>query len=237
MARTKGSLNCSTIEKMKEVQEFERFKRIKEQMDLEYGIDREPTTINTDVSNSVQKNIQEVKDMEPTTKSTTEPTKPSEPININESNDTQASTEAPKKHRGRPRKNPVPENGANSDSSDSEPPQISKPSKEAKEIYPRCERCHTVIMCQPNKIDMDHLTNSAGYHRSFARFALLCPSCCDKLNQLVDEFLWNDGQGMEPKPYSDYGMKNFRKEDDDPQDNKQTNSSPESKPPASPQDE
>lgn len=224
MARTKGSLNRSTIEKMKEVQEFERFKRIKEQMDLEYGIDREPTTINTDISNNAQKNIQEVKNMEPTTKSITESTKPSAPIKAIELNDITESTEAPKKHRGRPRKNPVPkttsENSVDSDSSDSsdsEHPQISKPTKEVKEIYPRCERCHTVIMCQPNKIDMDHLTNSAGYHRSFARFALLCPTCCDKLNQLVDEFLWNDGQGMEPKPYSDYGMKNFRKEDDDSQ--------------------
>ena len=241
MARTKGSKNRATIERMKQQEEFEKFMKIKAQMENEDNNNSDNSTVDYRVAQT--KNFEETKEaeLEQNKEQNKEQNNNSqkEPVNSTNPADPVNSVEAPPpvhKKRGRPKKNPDPITDSNpsepsQDATEDATPPISSVSTNASpnlnksnktpannEKYSHCERCHTLIMCQPNKIDMDHLTNSANYHRAFPRFALLCPDCTEKLNKVIDDFLWDSGEGMEPKPYSDYGMKNFRKEDNDTQD-------------------
>lgn len=74
-----------------------------------------------------------------------------------------------------------------------------------------CERCHEPITGPvPFKINLNYLTTLPDYHRqteSEHGRILLCDKCLKSLNKLVDEFLYNEGEGIPLK----YGQKEYRK--------------------------
>lgn len=79
-------------------------------------------------------------------------------------------------------------------------------SKNNEDKYDHCSRCHTIIMCSPNRIDTNMVSGQADYHRSCPRYVILCGDCSSELSNIIDKWLFNNGLGVEPKPHSSYGI-------------------------------
>ena len=144
-------------------------------------------------------------------------------------------TPAPKKRRGRPPKNPKSEVENSEPKSDSEKnpepevepesgeenskPEDSEKSKRGRskqpddEKYDHCSRCHTIIMCSPSRVDTNMASGTSDSHRSCPRYIILCDSCSHELSDIIDKWLFNNGLGVEPKPWSDYGVQKMRQEE------------------------
>ena len=144
-------------------------------------------------------------------------------------------TPAPKKRRGRPSKNPNPEVENSEPKSDSEKnpePEVEPESGEENpklensektkrgrskqsddEKYDHCSRCHTIIMCSPSRVDTNAASGTSDSHRSCPRYIILCDSCSHELSDIIDKWLFNNGLGVEPKPWSDYGVQKMRQEE------------------------
>ena len=67
---------------------------------------------------------------------------------------------------------------------------------------PTCDRCHKESQTL-NAINLVQLTGLASYYRASKNDKLLlCPECMNRLNKVVDSFLYNNGRGVEKKPWS-----------------------------------
>ena len=74
----------------------------------------------------------------------------------------------------------------------------SKPGK-----FPVCDRCHKeIIGTTPYSIKLVYLLGIADYHRKVNKDSVkLCDVCAKKLNNLIDDFLIDEGKGVETKGY------------------------------------
>ena len=89
-------------------------------------------------------------------------------------------------------------------------------SKNNEDKYDHCSRCHTIIRCSPNRIDTNMASGQADYHRSCPRYVILCGDCSSELSSIIDNWLFNNGLGVEPKPHSSYGIqKEMEREQED----------------------
>ena len=153
-------------------------------------------------------------------------------------------TPAPKKRRGRPPKNPKPEVENSEPKSDSEKnpepevepesgeenPKIENSEKPKRgrskqpddEKYEHCSRCHTIIMCSPSRVDTNVASGTSDSHRNCPRYIILCDSCSHELSDIIDKWLFNNGLGVEPKPWSDYGVQKMRQKEKEEKEEKET---------------
>ena len=75
-----------------------------------------------------------------------------------------------------------------------EPEQIkTKSRKPTIDKYNRCERCGTVVKCEPFRADLNVLTGRADYHRQAPRYVKLCSKCSMELSNLVDKWFIDGG--------------------------------------------
>ena len=65
--------------------------------------------------------------------------------------------------------------------------------KPATDKYNHCERCGTVVKCEPFKADLNVLTGRADYHRQSPRYIKLCSKCSMELSNLVDKWFIDGG--------------------------------------------
>ena len=65
--------------------------------------------------------------------------------------------------------------------------------KPATDKYNHCERCGTVVKCEPFRADLNVLTGRADYHRQSPRYIKLCSKCSMELSNLVDKWFINGG--------------------------------------------
>lgn len=240
MSRTKGSLNKKTLERM----EFEQ--RVREEMEKERmkNKPKEATKakpVVSKVSNASKFSIP-VDDIK-STEETDSPFVISSKSVVEDvaefiKTDNDLVTDAPKKRRGRPPKKTVEnsvedvEKNKNTTSSKNttsptlennekkKPSKVSKSaSKKNEDKYDHCSRCHTIIMCSPNRIDTNMASGQADYHRSCPRYVILCGGCSSELSSIIDNWLFNNGLGVEPKPHSSYGIqKEMEREQEDLED-------------------
>lgn len=127
--------------------------------------------------------------------------------------------------RGRPRKNPLPEveeENSQSTINKNPPPSteiknplpdttsaaVSAPSASIPSFLspseydklPFCDRCHEKIISGEKNINLTILTAMASWHRDVNKDRIcLCTNCAKELNKVIDEFLLNNGKGMESK--------------------------------------
>ena len=75
---------------------------------------------------------------------------------------------------------------------------VPKPGK-----FPVCDRCHKeIIGTTPYSIKLVYLLGIADYHRKVNKDSVkLCDICAKKLNNLIDDFLIDEGKGVETKGY------------------------------------
>ena len=114
--------------------------------------------------------------------------------------------------RGRPRKNPPPVEV-----------KVTEPVKEASEEkengkenklpkgyefltqaqydkLPQCNRCHKKIISGEKNINLTYLTGMAPWHRNVSLDRVcLCNDCSRELNEMIDNWLINDGKGVKEK--------------------------------------
>ena len=83
-------------------------------------------------------------------------------------------------------------------------------SKTSSDNTPHCSRCDTIILCSPNRTDTNAVSGVSDCHRSCPRYVILCNHCSNELSEIIDNWLWNNGQGVVPKPWSDFGVKEMR---------------------------
>ena len=83
-------------------------------------------------------------------------------------------------------------------------------SKTSSDNTPHCSRCDAVIVCTPSRIDTNNLSGTSDWHRNCPRYVILCNHCSNELSEIIDNWLWNNGQGVVPKPWSDFGVKEMR---------------------------
>ena len=78
-----------------------------------------------------------------------------------------------------------------------EPEPESKESKKGRksttEKYNHCERCGSVVKCEPFRADLNVLTGRADYHRQSPRYIKLCSKCSMELSNLVDKWFIDGG--------------------------------------------
>ncbi len=256
MSRPLGSRNKSTLERL----EFERkVRNLMEKENAKYidkfkGVSRDYTrpnsgyvlsSVNPVRSNPVRININNDIPKEDVANKMKEDAIKMDKMDNNASN---TNNEAPKKRRGRPRKNPSPEisNVENVEATkteftktesvdnsvdnvdnftetennsaietDNNPTETvtetsKRRSKTSGDNTPRCSRCDTIILCSPNRADTNAVSGVSDYHRSSPRYVILCDSCSQELSRLIDEWLWNNGLGVKPKPWSEFGVKEMR---------------------------
>lgn len=69
--------------------------------------------------------------------------------------------------------------------------------------FPVCDRCHKeIIGTTPYSIKLVYLLGIADYHRKVNKDSVkLCDDCAKKLNNLIDDFLIDEGKGVETKGY------------------------------------
>ncbi len=113
--------------------------------------------------------------------------------------------------RGRPRKNPLPET-----ESITSVKEVIKETKAIKENtvpkgyefltqaqydkLPECNRCHKKIVSGERNINLTYLTGMAPWHRNVSLDRVcLCHECGKELNDLIDNWLINDGKGVKEK--------------------------------------
>lgn len=89
-----------------------------------------------------------------------------------------------------------------------------KPSKSDDEKYDHCERCHCIIKYQPYTADTNAVTGKSDVHRNVPRIVKLCSECANKLSKVVDDFLYDNGNGVKPKPYSSYAMQDLKRKEE-----------------------
>ena len=65
--------------------------------------------------------------------------------------------------------------------------------KPATDKYNHCERCGTVVKCEPFRADLNVLTGRADYHRQSPRYIKLCSKCSMELSNLVDKWFIDGG--------------------------------------------
>ena len=65
--------------------------------------------------------------------------------------------------------------------------------KQATDKYNHCERCGTVVKCEPFRADLNVLTGRADYHRQSPRYVKLCSKCSIELSNLVDKWFIDGG--------------------------------------------
>lgn len=110
--------------------------------------------------------------------------------------------------RGRPRKNPLPE--TESIVSTKETIKETKETKLPKgyefltqsqyDKLPECNRCHKKIVSGERNINLTYLTGMAPWHRNVSlERVCLCHECGKELNDLIDNWLINDGKGVKEK--------------------------------------
>lgn len=110
--------------------------------------------------------------------------------------------------RGRPRKNPLPE--TESIVSTKETIKETKETKLPKgyefltqsqyDKLPECSRCHKKIVSGERNINLTYLTGMAPWHRSVSLDRVcLCHECSKELNDLIDNWLINNGKGVKEK--------------------------------------
>lgn len=230
MSRTKGSLNKKTLERM----EFEQ--RVREEMEKERMKNKpkeatkaKPVVSKLSNASNASKFSIPVDDIK-STEETDSPFVISSKSVVEDvaefiKTDNDLVTDAPKKRRGRPPKKTVEnsvedvEKNKNTTSSKNttsptlennekkKPSKVSKSaSKKNEDKYDHCSRCHTIIMCSPNRIDTNMASGQADYHRSCPRYVILCGDCSSELSSVIDNWLFNNGLGVEPKPHSSYGI-------------------------------
>ena len=68
-----------------------------------------------------------------------------------------------------------------------------KSRKPATDKYNHCERCGTVVKCEPFRADLNVLTGRADYHRQSPRYIKLCSKCSMELSNLVDKWFIDGG--------------------------------------------
>ena len=110
--------------------------------------------------------------------------------------------------RGRPRKNPLP-----METEVNEPAKESPKEKEGKlpkgyefltqaqyDKLPECNRCHKKIVSGEKNINLTYLTGMAPWHRKVSLDRVcLCNECSKELNELIDNWLINNGNGVAAK--------------------------------------
>ena len=110
--------------------------------------------------------------------------------------------------RGRPRKNPLSETEIVAPAKE-----IKKETKETKipkgyefltqaqyDKLPECSRCHKKIVSGERNINLTYLTSMAPWHRSVSLDRVcLCTDCGKELNGIIDNWLINDGKGVDAK--------------------------------------
>ena len=115
--------------------------------------------------------------------------------------------------RGRPRKNPLPVEAEISEPVKTEPVKEVKEVKEGKlpkgyefltqaqyDKLPECSRCHKKIVSGEKNINLTYLTGMAPWHRMVGlNRVCLCNECGRELNELIDNWLINDGKGVAAK--------------------------------------
>lgn len=69
--------------------------------------------------------------------------------------------------------------------------------------FPVCDRCHKeIINTTPYNIKLVYLLGVADYHRKIKNDNVkLCNDCAKKLSNLIDDFLVDEGKGVETKGY------------------------------------
>ena len=65
--------------------------------------------------------------------------------------------------------------------------------KSATDKYNHCERCGSVVKCEPFRADLNVLTGRADYHRQSPRYIKLCSKCSMELSNLVDKWFIDGG--------------------------------------------
>ena len=65
--------------------------------------------------------------------------------------------------------------------------------KSTSDKYNHCERCGTVVKCEPFRADLNVLTGRADYHRQSPRYIKLCSKCSMELSNLVDKWFIDGG--------------------------------------------
>lgn len=151
--------------------------------------------------------------------------------------------EIPKKRRGRPRKNPEPvensvenveksqinnhESFETNEVSETEKKPKKRTNKSEDKKSDHCSRCDTIILCSPNRTDTNAVSGVSDCHRSCPRYVILCDSCSQELSKLIDEWLWNNGLGVKPKPWSEFGVKEMRQSESESEINSEDESSDE----------
>ena len=75
-------------------------------------------------------------------------------------------------------------------------PESKEPKKGRKSTtdkYNHCERCGTIVKCEPFRADLNVLTGRADYHRQSPRYIKLCSKCSMELSNLVDKWFIDGG--------------------------------------------
>lgn len=120
--------------------------------------------------------------------------------------------------RGRPRKNPLPaiETIETIEIIKSDSINKTKEDKEVKEDklpkgyefltqaqYDKlfeCDRCHKKIISGEKNINLTYLTGMAPWHRRVSLDRVcLCGDCSKELNEMIDDWLINEGKGVKEK--------------------------------------
>ena len=65
--------------------------------------------------------------------------------------------------------------------------------KSTTDKYNHCERCGSVVKCEPFRADLNVLTGRADYHRQSPRYIKLCSKCSMELSNLVDNWFIDGG--------------------------------------------
>ena len=89
-----------------------------------------------------------------------------------------------------------------------------KPTNISKKDTNTCERCHGPILGGFITVNLTQLTGMAPYHLCNKNEKVkLCIPCAKKLLSLINSFLYNNGNGIEIKPWSVEPEKYKEKED------------------------
>ena len=109
--------------------------------------------------------------------------------------------------RGRPRKNP---RSVETETNESAKVESVKEDKLPKgyelltqvqyDKLPECDRCHKKIISGERNINLTYLTGMASWHRNVSLDRVcLCSNCSKELNEMIDDWLINNGKGVKAK--------------------------------------
>lgn len=112
--------------------------------------------------------------------------------------------------RGRPRKNPLPveveankpvKDASNEREKESKLPEGYKFLTQAQyDKLSECDRCHKKIISGEKNINLTYLTSMAPWHRQVSLDRVcLCSDCGKELNEMIDNWLIDNGKGVKAK--------------------------------------